>query len=215
MARSALKLLIDSWAPSLVAFVVAANFLSSELAYSLLAAEAAYLLLSRGLEPKCRGPGVAAASALIVASSQLPLARLVTFSRPSPLHLAFVAAAAVCEELYFRGVLLPDLGLLPQAFAFALAHLRLSDPVSLVESALLLPHYLLLGVALGLAAELCGYPASAAAHALYNAVAVSYTLPLDVSAVALLLAGDAAASAALALLGGSLKKRGAKTPRGG
>jgi hypothetical protein len=119
--------------------------------------------------------------------------------------------AAVCEELFFRGALLPDLGLLPQAFAFALAHTSFTDPVSLVESALLVPHYLLLGVALGLTAEACGYPASALAHALYNLLASLYTLPLDAGAVAALVLGDLIPVAALAAAG-KVEKRKPREP---
>jgi membrane protease YdiL (CAAX protease family) len=211
VARRALKLAARSWVPWYAAFVVAANILP-ELAYALLAAGAAVLIVSRRLEPRLCSPRRAAASALAIAAAQAPLALLAAPSRPSPLRCAFAAAAAVCEELFFRGALLPDLGLLPQAFAFALAHTSFTDPVSLVESALLAPHYLLLGVALGLTAEACGYPASALAHALYNLLASLYTLPLDAGAVAALVLGDLIPVAALAAAGKVEKRKPANPP---
>jgi len=196
--RRALELLAGSWIPWYIAFVAIAN-VAPELAYPLLAAGAALLILARRLEPGRCSLARAAASLLAVAAAQAPLLLLAAPSRANPLRCAFAVAAAVCEELFFRGALLPDLGLLPQAFAFALAHTRFTDPVSLVESALLLPHYLLLGAALGFAAEACGYPTSALAHAVYNLLASLYTLPFDAGAVAVLLLGDAASVAALAL----------------
>lgn len=96
------------------------------------------------------------------------------------------------EELYFRSVLLPWIEPLPQAFAFALAHSRLIDPVSLAESALLVPCYLLLGIALGVVAERGGYIASAAVHAAYNTLSVTYALAFNVTVPARLLALDCA-----------------------
>ena len=198
MPRRALEQLAGSWVPWYIAFAVTANF-APELAYLLLAAGAAVLILASGPEPGCCSFARAAASALAVAAAQAPLLFSAVPLHPSPLRCAFAVAAAVCEELFFRGALLPDLGLLPQAFAFALAHTRFTDPVSLVESALLLPHYLLLGVALGFVAEACGYPSSALAHAVYNLLASFYALPFDAGAVALLLLGDSASVAALAL----------------
>lgn len=212
MLRRKLKLLSESWTPWYVAFVAAANFLLPEVAYALAAVGAAVLILAKRLDPGFRSPRLAAVSVLAIAVAQAPLLPLAAPSRSSLLRCAFAVVAAACEELYFRGVLLPDLGLLPQAFAFALAHMRFSDPVSLVESALLLPHYLLLGVALGLAADAGGYPTSAVAHAIYNLLASAYTLPLDAGTVAALLLSDSVPVTAL-ILARKLKRRGASSAR--
>jgi len=190
----------DSWILWYVAFNIAANFFLSEVAYALLAIGAAISIVAKRLEPRCGSSLRAAASVLAIAASQTPLLLWAAPSHPSLLYSAFAVAAAVCEELFFRGVLLPDLGNLPQAFAFALAHIRLSDPVSLVESALLFPHYLLLGVALGFDADACGYPTSAVAHATYNLLSSVYTLPFDTWVVASLLLCDSISVAAVALV---------------
>jgi len=202
-----LRRLADSWVLWYTVFEIAANFFLPEVAYALLAIGAAVSIVNKRLEPRCGSSLRAAAAVLAIAASQTPLLLWAAPSHPSLLYSAFAVAAAVCEELFFRGVLLPDLGNLPQAFAFALAHMRLSDPVSLVESALLFPHYLLLGVALGLAADTCGYPTSAVAHAVYNILSSVYTLPFDARVVATLLICDSI-SVAAAALAKKVKKRG-------
>jgi len=196
----ALRRLAESWVLWYVAFDIAANFFLPEVAYALLAIGAAVSIITKRLEPECGNSLRAAAAVLAIAASQTPLLLWAAPSRPSLLYCAFAVTVAVCEELFFRGVLLPDIGNLPQAFAFALAHMRLSDPVSLVESALLFPHYLLLGVALGLTAEACGYPASALAHAVYNLLSSVYTLPFDAWVVAVLLVCDSISISAVALV---------------
>ncbi|MEM2790643.1 MAG: CPBP family intramembrane glutamic endopeptidase [Thermofilaceae archaeon] len=183
------------WLPYL-AFIVLANFASPELSYLQLAAFSAYILSKTGaasnrLTSTCR-------TLPLFALAQLPLALAGGRSQPSMLVLFSSVIAAVVEEFYFRGVLQPRLGIVPQAFAFALAHLRLTDPISLVESALMFPHFMLLGIALGIVADQGGYPSSAAAHAVYNAVSAFYTLPFDMDAVAALLAIDAALAIILA-----------------
>lgn len=205
--HSVLRRLADSWVLWYIAFNIAANFFLPEVAYALLAIGAAISIVTKRLEPSCGSSLRAAVSVVAIAASQTPLLLWGAPSRPSLLYSAFAVAAAVCEELFFRGVLLPDLGNLPQAFAFALAHMRLSDPVSLVESALLLPHYLLLGVTLGLAADACGYPTSAVAHAIYNILSSVYTLPFDARVVAALLLCDSISVAAVALAK-KVEKRG-------
>jgi len=205
--HSVLRRLADRWVLWYIAFNIAANFFLPEIAYALLAIGAAISIVTKRLEPSCGSSLRAAASVVAIAASQTPLLLWGAPSSPSLLYSAFAVTAAVCEELFFRGVLLPDLGNLPQAFAFALAHMRLSDPVSLVESALLLPHFLLLGVALGLAADACGYPTSAVAHAIYNIISSVYTLPFDARVVAALLLCDSI-SVAAAALAKKVEKRG-------
>ncbi|MEM0024066.1 MAG: CPBP family intramembrane glutamic endopeptidase [Thermofilaceae archaeon] len=183
------------WLPYL-AFIVLANFASPELSYLQLAAFSAYILSKTGAASNRSTPTYRTLP--LFALAQLPLALAGGRSQPSMLALLSSVIAAVVEELYFRGVLQPRLGIVPQAFAFALAHLRLTDPVSLVESALMFPHFMLLGIALGIVADQGGYLSSAAAHAVYNAVSAFYTLPFDMGAVAALLAIDAALASILA-----------------
>ncbi|MEM4871712.1 MAG: CPBP family intramembrane glutamic endopeptidase [Thermofilaceae archaeon] len=183
------------WLPYL-AFIVLANFASPELSYLQLAAFSAYILSKTGAASNRSTPTYRTLP--LFALAQLPLALAGGRSQPSMLALLSSVIAAVVEELYFRGVLQPRLGIVPQAFAFALAHLRLTDPVSLVESALIFPHFMLLGIALGIVADQGGYLSSAAAHAVYNAVSAFYTLPFDMGAVAALLAIDAALASILA-----------------
>jgi len=182
--------------PAYVAFVALANFASPLLAYLALAAYSA-LALSRGVSARAPSPPGLAYALAALAAAEAPLRLLGQGAGCSAGRPVLVGVAAVVEEAFFRGVMLPRLGLLPQAFAFSLAHLDLSDPVALVESALLAPHYLLLGVAFGLVAERDGYLASAAAHCCYNALSAAYALPLDARTVAAVVALD---SAALALL---------------
>lgn len=182
------------WPTPLIAFVTLANFASTEAAYALLSVIAVSHLLG-SVEALRQPPPAALLCVAAALASHTPLLAAASPLRPTPLALAFAASAAVIEELYFRGVLLPRLELLPQAFAFALSHMRLTDPVALVESALLFPHYMLLGVAFGLAAEVGGYPTSAVTHAAYNLIAISYILPLDVNVVGLLVLSDLAAVA--------------------
>ncbi|MEM1568070.1 MAG: CPBP family intramembrane glutamic endopeptidase [Thermofilaceae archaeon] len=179
-----------------LAFIVLANFASPELSYLQLAAFSAYILSKTGAASNRSTPTYRTLP--LFALAQLPLALAGGRSQPSMLALLSSVIAAVVEELYFRGVLQPRLGIVPQAFAFALAHLRLTDPVSLVESALMFPHFMLLGIALGIVADQGGYLSSAAAHAVYNAVSAFYTLPFDMGAVAALLAIDAALASILA-----------------
>lgn len=191
-----------------VAFIALANFTSPELAYAVLAYSSTRAALNRegkALTPSLRGTVLSLSSVLV---AQMVLAPSGSFSSPRLAVFTFAAVSAVVEEVYFRGVLQHMFGILPQAFAFSLAHMRLNDPVSLVESALLTPHYFLLGVAMGLIAESNGYLVSSAAHVLYNLIAVTYTLPLDACVVLLLVASDAVMVSATALPTLATLKRG-------
>ncbi|MCX8179847.1 MAG: CPBP family intramembrane metalloprotease [Thermofilaceae archaeon] len=187
------------WPLPYVAFIALANFTSPELAYVVLAFSSARAVLNRegkALTPSLRGTVLSIGSVL---AAQVVLVPSALFSSPRLAVFTSAVLSAVVEEVYFRGVLQHRFGILPQAFAFSLAHMRLNDPVSLVESALLTPHYFLLGVAMGLVAESNGYLVSSAAHALYNLITVTYTLPLDARVVLLLVASDAIMVSAIAL----------------
>lgn len=176
------------WVPYL-AFIVLANFASPELSYLQLA-----LFSARILSRSSSGNNHLASTYRTIplfALVQLPLALTFVSSRPSTLSLLSSIVAAVVEEFYFRGVLQPRLGIVPQAFAFALLHMRLTDPVSLVESALLFPHHMLLGIAFGVVADRGGYLSSALAHTIYNAVSATYALPFDLKSLTALFALDA------------------------
>ena len=79
--------------------------------------------------------------------------------------LFFGAMAPLGEEILFRGILQPRIGILAQATAFALMHVAGVSPLQGVL-------VLLLGIALGLAAKRCGLWASILAHGSYNLVAL-------------------------------------------
>lgn len=184
------EVISTAWLPACLIFTVLANFYSSEVAYLTIVLLSAVLIVS-----KKRDPPAIRKSDLVIAfiaplAAQLPIQSIIIRSTPSAMLSMFMVAAALAEELFYRGALLPDLGNLMQAFVFALCHMKLSDPVSLVGSALLVPHYLLFGFTLGLLAERGGWLLSFAAHSVYNFSSLHYILPFDVSAVAGLILGD-------------------------
>lgn len=188
-----------AWLPACLIFLALANFRSSEAAYLALVLFSAYFIVSsRRDPPRIRKVDLPIAFIAPLAA-QVPLAPLATSSVPSAASSVFTVAVALAEELFYRGALLPDLGNVMQAFVFALCHMRLSDPVSLVCSALLVPHYLFLGFTLGLLAERGGWPLSFAAHSVYNLFSLHYVLPLEISTVAGLVLVDIAVAALTAL----------------
>jgi len=192
--------------PSFLIFVALANLDQPVAAYLALAAYSAVELAGAG---GGRGPSARGLLLSLLAFTLVhaPLAAAGARSSPSPQLLLLSAISAVVEEAYFRGALLRRVGALPQALPFALAHVRLTDPVSLVESALLVPHYAALGVALGLVAEEDGYLTSAAAHSAYNVVSLTYTVNLSVGDVSLLLALDGLLLAATLAYARVIKRR--------
>ena len=188
---------VKAYVAALVAFTALANFASSEASYAMLAVASGFFLAGKWRGCRLPSPGLTVLALLLPAASQAPLAASSTPAGRSPAAYTFAVAAAVTEELFFRGVLLSALGLPLQAFAFALAHLRLTDPVSLVESALLVPHFFLLGLAFGSVAERGGFPLSAASHAVYNLISYLYLLPFNFESVLALTLCDAAAALTL------------------
>lgn len=85
--------------------------------------------------------------------------------------LAIAAFSAVAEELVFRGLLLPWVGLLPQALLFGVAHAQLSGPSRWVWVAWASVVGLVLGAMFQLTGSLIG---PILAHALINALNLHY-----------------------------------------
>jgi len=173
---------------------VLANFASPVLAYAvLLTYSGAGLTL---LKPPLRKTGAGDLAVVVLAaalSAMLTEYLALAEHHPSPLSILFVAVAGVVEEMFFRGVLLEREGAFLQAFYFALEHLALRDPTSLVLSALLTPHYFLLGLTLGTIASKKGFHLSATFHVLYNALSTQYVLAVSPATLAAVLAVDAVA----------------------
>ncbi len=196
-----------AWLFACLTFSVLANFCSSEMAYLTLVLFSALLIVGKRVDPPPIRKTDLPIAFIAPLAAQVPSIPFAARSAPSATSSVFMVAAALAEELFYRGALLPDLGNAMQAFVFALCHMRLSDPVSLVSSALLVPHYFLLGFTLGLLAERGGWPISFAAHGVYNLLSLHYVLPFDVSTVTSLVLGDIAVTALTALY-----LRAAKTP---
>lgn len=94
--------------------------------------------------------------------------------------LAIAALSAVAEELVFRGLLLPWVGLVPQAVLFGLAHAQLSGPSRWVWVA----WATVVGLALGAMFELSGsLLGPMLAHALINGLNLLYLRSHDTSPV--------------------------------
>ncbi len=102
----------------------------------------------------------------------------------------FACASAVIEEIFYRGFLLQRIGLPLQAIVFMYSHISATDPVFLVYSSLLAPHYFLIGLAAGLLAERMGFEGSSVFHSVYNLVASSYYLRLDIPTLSAVIASD-------------------------
>ena len=108
--------------------------------------------------------GVAMAVVAMVALRTLPgpLPSVATFIR---VGLFFGVMAPLGEEILFRGILQPRIGVLAQAAAFAIMHVAGVTPLQGVL-------VLLFGIALGLAAKRWGLWTSIVAHGTYNLVAL-------------------------------------------
>jgi membrane protease YdiL (CAAX protease family) len=97
--------------------------------------------------------------------------------RPLTLHLdatgiAVIAVlSAVGEELVFRGLLMPWLGVLPQALLFGVMHAQLSGPSRWVWAAWATVVGLALGAIFALSGSLLG---AIAAHALINGINLAF-----------------------------------------
>ncbi|MEM4790149.1 MAG: CPBP family glutamic-type intramembrane protease [Thermofilum sp.] len=180
----------DAWPLVCLAYTAAASTLSPTLAYILLLLYAAPLLKTGGVRDRRTRRRDAVVVPLLVLAGHLPAAGFAFSYNPSAVSLVFAAVSGIVEEMFFRGFLLEKAGLAIQAFVFALTHLSLSDPVSLVLTALLWPHYFALGLTFGVIADRRSWSLSAAAHAAYNVAAVTYGLPLELRVVAVLLAAD-------------------------
>lgn len=85
--------------------------------------------------------------------------------------LVIAALSALAEELVFRGLLLPWIGVLPQAVLFGFAHAQLSGPSRWVWVAWATVVGLALGVMFELSGSLLG---SVLAHALINGLNLMY-----------------------------------------
>jgi membrane protease YdiL (CAAX protease family) len=93
--------------------------------------------------------------------------------------IAVIAAlSALAEELVFRGLLMPWLGLLPQAVLFGFAHAQLSGPSRWVWVAWASVVGLALGAVFGLSGSLLG---PMLAHALINGINLTYLKSHDTS----------------------------------
>jgi len=108
----------------------------------------------------------------------------------SLLAIIFTAISAITEEIFFRGFLMKRLGLPIQALVFMYSHLSVTDPLFLVNSSLLAPHYFVFGLTAGLIAERKGFEGSSFFHATYNLAATLYFLALNTTTISLLLASD-------------------------
>lgn len=179
------------WVVLFLAFLALSNAGLVLLAYLLLLLCGAATVVLKLREP----PPLSAMEALLLilagALAHLPLARLLQASPALPASYLFAVVAAVAEEIFYRGFLLERLGLPLQALLFMYSHLTVGNPLFLVNSSLLAPHYYLFGLASGLVAEKRGFEGSSVLHVAYNIVALSYVLPLETQTVFTLLASDA------------------------
>ncbi|PLJ78140.1 MAG: hypothetical protein B7L53_03670 [Thermofilum sp. NZ13] len=108
----------------------------------------------------------------------------------SLLAIIFTVISAITEEIFFRGFLMKRLGLPIQALVFMYSHLSVTDPLFLVNSSLLAPHYFVFGLTAGLIADRKGFEGSSLFHATYNLAATLYFLALNTTTISLLLASD-------------------------
>lgn len=180
----------NAWPLACLTYAVTANAVSPTLAYIILLLYAAPLLDSGEVHDRRVRWRDTLVVPLVVLTGHLPVAGAAFSYGPSVLAVVFATVSGVVEEIFFRGFLLRREGLLMQAFIFALTHLSLFDPVSLVLSALLWPHYFVLGLTFGVIAKSKSWHLSAAAHAAYNAAATTYGLAVEPGVVATLLAAD-------------------------
>jgi hypothetical protein len=185
---------VQAWPAALLAFALLANFVSPVLAYAvLLAYSGAGIVALRPPLRRLRAGDLAVVASSAALSALLTARFALTEHHPSLPSMLFVAVAGVVEEMFFRGILLEREGVLMQAFYFALAHLALRDPISLVLSALLAPHYLLLGMTLGATASKRGFHLSAVFHVLYNVLSTQHMLAASPATLAAVVAADAVA----------------------
>jgi len=97
--------------------------------------------------------------------------RPLTLRLDLPGILAVAVCSAVAEELVFRGLLMPWLGLVPQAILFGVAHAQLSGPSRWVWVA----WATVVGLALGAICELTGsLLGPMLSHALINGLNLAY-----------------------------------------
>ena len=132
-------------------------------------------------------------SVILVSTALLVHLPLYAFSPRglSPIYTyVFSAVTAIIEELFFRGYLLKRIGLPLQALVFMYSHLSVSDPVFLVNTALLAPHYFLLGLIAGLIAGEKGFEGSSMFHVAYNIIGLCYIPQFNVQNVFILVISD-------------------------
>jgi membrane protease YdiL (CAAX protease family) len=92
--------------------------------------------------------------------------------------LVIAALSAVAEELVFRGLLMPWLGLVPQALLFGMVHAQLSGPSRWVWVTWASVVGLALGAIFALTGSLLG---AVLAHGLINAINLAYLKSHDTS----------------------------------
>ncbi|MHB9301484.1 CPBP family glutamic-type intramembrane protease [Thermofilum pendens] len=187
------------WVAVYVGYVALVN-VYPEAAYLELLACSFFLLRGNSALTGSRLDGRAAVFLLVAPVAFQPLLYVRSVTLPSPLSLLFAVLASFSEEYFFRGFLLGVAGNPLQAYLFALSHLALSDPVYLVNSALLVPHYFLLGLVAGLLAERWGLLSSILFHAAYNACSIFLYVEYSLQALLLLVLLDAALLVATFLL---------------
>ncbi len=108
------------------------------------------------------GLAMAVVGMVVLRAAPGPLPSVAVFIRAA---LFFSVIAPLGEEILFRGILQPRIGILAQGTAFALMHVAGVTPLQGVL-------VLAFGMALGLAAKRWGLWASIIAHATYNLVAL-------------------------------------------
>ncbi|QOJ79476.1 CPBP family intramembrane metalloprotease [Infirmifilum lucidum] len=180
----------ELWLAVFLAYFSMANAGLVLAGYALLLLYSAAVVIPRLRDP----PRVSRAdSVLLVLLGVLPHVLLLA-SRVGSAHslhaYLFACASAVIEEIFYRGFLLQRIGLPLQALVFMYSHISATDPVFLVYSSLLAPHYFLIGLAAGLLAERMGFEGSSVFHSVYNVVASSYYLRLDIPTLSAIIASD-------------------------
>jgi membrane protease YdiL (CAAX protease family) len=157
----------NAWLPIYLSFILLVNILPEAgyialLTGIILAGRNTTILDARRIKPQL----VTLLATLSILMQPYPYTNSV--GCPPPASILFSTIAALAEEYFFRGLILGKTGNPIQALLFTLTHLNLTNPVYLVNSSLLVPHYFLLGLIFGKVAETQGLVYSIIFHAFYN-----------------------------------------------
>ena len=178
------------WVPILLAYFILVNLSLAATAYLLLLIYSYFAFLWRRENPSTSSVKDLPVLFLLAVLWHVPLIPYYRIQFQPVYVYAFSFVAAVTEEVFFRGFLLYRLGLPLQALVFMYSHLNVTDPVFLVNTALLAPHYFSFGFSAGLIAEKKGFMASSVLHVGYNLMGINLLLGFDVVKVAMLFAAD-------------------------